>query len=108
MCLLSLLPATSGYPEVDPGIQNLHPKVDPGMQNLHPEVDLGIQNLHPEVNPGMQNIHPVTDLRWVVRPKWDQPPTWVVSQARGSFRARPPSLTDLREQLESLYGFFCT
>ena len=50
----SLLPATSGYPEVDLRIQNLHPEVDLRMRNIHPEVDLGIQDSHPEA-----------DLRWV-------------------------------------------
>ena len=99
--------------------------VDSGSGNLFPGPDWAISGRFPDPESANDGHFPDPELAFpdlvvvalsrmrhtVQRPSvpfGTKPPTWVVSQARGSFRARPPSLTDLGEQLESLYRFFRT
>ena len=99
--------------------------VDSGSGNLFPGPDWAISGRSPDPESANDGHFPDPELAFpdlvlvglsrmrhsAHRPSVPfrtKPPTRVESQARGSFRARPPSLTDLGEQLESLYRFFCT
>ena len=99
--------------------------VDSGSGNLFPGPDWAISGRFPDPESANDGHFPDPELAFpdlvlvglsrmrhtAHRPSVPfrtKPPTRVESQARGSFRARPPSLTDLEEHLESLYRFFCT
>ena len=60
--ILSLLPASSGYAELELRIQNLQPELELRIQKLHPELELSIQNLQPELELSIQNLQPELEL----------------------------------------------
>ena len=99
---------------VDSGSGNLFPGPDWAISRRFPDPESANDDHFPDPELAYPDLVVVTLSRMrhtVLRPSvpfGTKPPTWVVSQARGSFRARPPSLTDLGEQLESLYRFFRT